>query len=111
MNSMPARSAICASRTQSVQLPDHRSGTVVTARPEEQLAPNRPSLSRLALPIAARAAASSLFVVIASEDPERMRYVSSEVLGKAMLLKDRLDLPLTCAAAAAVGHYVAAVDL
>jgi hypothetical protein len=38
----------------SDRLPDHRSGTIVTARPEEQLAPNKPSLSRLALPIAAR---------------------------------------------------------
>jgi hypothetical protein len=36
-----------------VPLPDQRSGTVVTARPDEQLAPNRWSLSRLALPIAA----------------------------------------------------------
>src|SRR5438132_254712 len=54
MNSMPASSAICASARQSGQLPDQRSGTIVTARPEEQLAPNRPSFSRLALPIAAR---------------------------------------------------------
>src|SRR5437763_15525199 len=54
MNSMPTRSAICASLTQSGQLPDQRSGTVVTARPDEQLAPNRPSFSRFALPIAAR---------------------------------------------------------
>ena len=36
-----------------VPFPDQRSGTVVTARPDEQLAPNRSSLSRLALPIAA----------------------------------------------------------
>jgi hypothetical protein len=35
MNSMPARSAICAGLTQSGKLPDQRSGTVVTARPEE----------------------------------------------------------------------------
>jgi hypothetical protein len=44
MNSMPARSAICASLTQSGQLPDQRSGTVVTARPEEQLAPEQAQL-------------------------------------------------------------------
>src|SRR5260370_24873907 len=54
MNSMPASSAICASATQSDQLPDQRSGTSVTARPDEQLAPNRPSFSLFALPIAAR---------------------------------------------------------
>src|SRR4051812_47413155 len=54
MNSIPASSAICASLRQSGQLPDQRSGTVVIARPEEQFAPNRPSLSRFALPIAAR---------------------------------------------------------
>jgi hypothetical protein len=29
----------------SGQLPDHRSGTSVTARPDEQLAPNRPICS------------------------------------------------------------------
>src|SRR5436309_7026540 len=54
MNSMPASSAIFARTMQSGQLPDHRSGTIVTARPEEQLAPNRPNLSRFALPICAR---------------------------------------------------------
>src|SRR5258708_36576999 len=54
MNSMPASSAICARRRQSGQLPDQRSGTSVTARPEEQFAPNRPSLSLFALYIAAR---------------------------------------------------------
>ena len=51
---MPALSAICVSLTQSGQLPDQRPGTIVTARPEEPLAPNRPSLRRLELPIAAR---------------------------------------------------------
>src|SRR4029077_16859484 len=54
MNSMPASSAICARRRQSGQFPDQRSGTRVTARPEEQLAPKRPSFSLLALFIAAR---------------------------------------------------------
>ena len=39
---MPAASAITASALLSVQLPDQRSGTSVTARPDEQLAPNRP---------------------------------------------------------------------
>src|SRR5579862_6120490 len=47
MKSMPASSAICASRLQSGQLPDQRSGTMVTARPDEQLAPNRPICSLL----------------------------------------------------------------
>src|SRR5437868_6117174 len=54
MNSMPASSAIRARERQSAQLPDQRSGTRVTARPDEQLAPNRPSLSRFRLYIAAR---------------------------------------------------------
>src|ERR1700719_2642796 len=54
MTSMPACPAICASLTQSGQLPDQRSGTLVTARPDEQLAPKRPNFSRLVLPIAAR---------------------------------------------------------
>src|SRR5579863_3454457 len=47
MKSMPASSAICARRLQSGQLPDQRSGTKVTARPDEQLAPNRPICSLL----------------------------------------------------------------
>ena len=42
---MPASSAICASRRLSSQVPDQRSGTLVTARPEEQLAPNSPIFS------------------------------------------------------------------
>src|ERR1700681_1746115 len=47
MKSMPASSAICARRLQSGQLPDQRSGTRVTARPDEQFAPNRPICSLL----------------------------------------------------------------
>jgi hypothetical protein len=34
--------------------PDQRSGAVVTARPEEQMAPKRIQLERSALPVAAR---------------------------------------------------------
>src|SRR5579871_5930265 len=44
---MPASSAMIASRLLSGQLPDQRSGTSVTARPDEQLAPNRPICSLL----------------------------------------------------------------
>src|SRR5712691_6384189 len=47
MKSMPASSAMPASLRLSGQVPDQRSGTLVTLRPEEQLAPNSPSLSRL----------------------------------------------------------------
>jgi hypothetical protein len=45
MKSMPASSAIFTSARLSGQLPDQRSGTFVTARPDEQLAPNSPILS------------------------------------------------------------------
>src|SRR6266542_3790211 len=51
---MPASSAIWASRTLSSQLPDQRSGALVTKRPEEQLTPKKPSFSRFALYIAIR---------------------------------------------------------
>src|SRR5262245_40423289 len=51
---MPAASAIRASLRLSGQLPDQRSGTRVTARPDEQLAPNSPILNLLALCIAMR---------------------------------------------------------
>ena len=43
---MPAASAIRASATLSRQLACQRSGTIVTARPDEQFAPNRPILRR-----------------------------------------------------------------
>src|SRR5271155_771750 len=46
---MPASSAITASFLLSGQLPDQRSGTSVTARPDEQLEPNRPICSLLLL--------------------------------------------------------------
>ena len=49
MKSMPASSAMRASRRLSAQLPDHLSGTVVITRPEEQFEPNKPILSLLAL--------------------------------------------------------------
>src|SRR5215475_10338161 len=51
---MPASSAMRASLTLSGQLPDQRSATLVTARPDEQLAPNRPILSALPLYMAVR---------------------------------------------------------
>src|ERR671911_3233098 len=54
MKSMPAWSAMRASFRQSGQLADHRSGTVVAERPDEQLAPKMPIFSALALYIAAR---------------------------------------------------------
>ena len=46
---MPASSAMRASRRLSGQLPVHRSGTLVTARPDEQFDPNKPILSLLVL--------------------------------------------------------------
>src|SRR4051794_22437366 len=45
MKSMPASSAIFTSARLSSQVPDQRSGTLVTARPDEQLAPNSPIFS------------------------------------------------------------------
>ena len=56
MKSMPASSAMRTSLRLSGQLPDQRSGTRVTARPEEQFAPNKPILSLLALYIDRRSA-------------------------------------------------------
>src|SRR5262245_26270456 len=51
---MAAASAIRASLRLSGQLPDQRSGTSVTARPDEQFAPNKPILSLFELYIAMR---------------------------------------------------------
>ena len=51
---MPASSAIRASARLSSQLPVQRSGTMVTARPDEQFEPNRPIFSALSLYIAMR---------------------------------------------------------
>jgi hypothetical protein len=52
--SRPASSANFASARQSGQLADHRSGTLVAERPDEQLAPNNPILSALPLYMAMR---------------------------------------------------------
>jgi hypothetical protein len=54
MKSMPASSAMRARRAQSGQLADQRSGTLVAERPDEQLAPNTPIFSALALYMAMR---------------------------------------------------------
>src|SRR5262249_44351008 len=54
MKSMPASSAMRARRRQSGQLADHRSGTLVAERPDEQLAPKIPIFSALALYMAMR---------------------------------------------------------
>ena len=54
MKSMPASSAMRARRTQSGQLADQRSGTLVAERPDEQLAPKMPIFSALALYMAMR---------------------------------------------------------
>src|SRR5579883_755103 len=54
--SMPASSAIWARRTLSSQLPDHRSGALVTNRPEEQFGPKKPSFSLLRPYMATRSA-------------------------------------------------------
>src|SRR6266404_7505328 len=49
-----AASAMRARRRQSGQLADHRSGTLVAERPDEQLAPKMPIFSALALYMAMR---------------------------------------------------------
>src|SRR5919106_1197220 len=61
----PTWSAIRARRRLSGQEPDQRSGTSVTARPEEQFAPNRPILSLLPLCRAMR----SCKVILRSDTP------------------------------------------
>src|SRR6202161_1800509 len=53
---MPASSAMTASFLLSGQLPDQRSGTSVTARPDEQFGPNRPICNLLPEYIDRRAA-------------------------------------------------------
>src|SRR3954467_7906262 len=54
MKSMPPSPARGASRRQSGQLADQRSGTLVAERPDEQLAPKMPILRALELYIATR---------------------------------------------------------
>ena len=54
MKSMPASSAMRASRRQSGQLADQRSGTLVAERPDEQFAPKIPIFSALSLYMAMR---------------------------------------------------------
>src|ERR1700745_2189099 len=54
MTSSAVSPASFASLRQSGQLADHRSGTLVAERPDEQLAPNNPILSALPLYMAMR---------------------------------------------------------
>ena len=70
MKSIPAASAILASRRQSAQSAVQRSGTLVAERPDEQLAPNSPIFNALALYMAARCCidgmrASTAFLLLA----------------------------------------------
>src|SRR5215813_4235946 len=67
MNSMPNSSAMRAKRRQSGQLPDQRSAVSVTARPDEQLAPNSPNFSRLRLPICVRSACVTVPGILTSQ--------------------------------------------
>src|ERR1700722_4241083 len=55
---MPPASAIFASAKLSRQLAVQRSGTIVPARPDEQFAPNSPTLKALSLYIVLRPAAT-----------------------------------------------------
>src|SRR5262249_60460899 len=75
---MPALSAMRASLTLSAQLPDQRSGTRVTARPDEQLAPNRPILSALPLYMAVRCCMET---VGASTDPSHHHVAPQPLTG------------------------------
>src|SRR5215207_6305820 len=76
---MPASSPIRASARQSGQLADHRSGTLVAERPDEQLKPNRPSFSALALCIARR----SLMDAAGRSSKAELRYVFQHKLAAA----------------------------
>src|SRR5262245_37774569 len=58
MKSIPRSSARRASARQSGQLADHRSGTLVAERPDEQFAPNTPIFSALPLYMAMRSASA-----------------------------------------------------
>src|SRR5215467_9997121 len=81
---MPTSSAIRASLRLSGQLPDQRSGTRVTARPDEQFAPNKPILSLFALCIDMRScrdgAGASTVPPEASFDLPSMNQASSWTL-------------------------------
>src|SRR5689334_18335721 len=57
---MPASSDMRARRRLSGHEPDQRSGTSVTARPDEQFGPNKPILSALALYMLARSRMDAL---------------------------------------------------
>jgi len=60
---MPASSAMRAIFRQSGQVASQRSGTKVAVRADEQLAPNKPILSALALCISSRSRCAPSFAV------------------------------------------------
>src|SRR5215813_13364499 len=106
MKSMPASSAMRARRRQSGQLADHRSGTLVAERPDEQLAPKIPIFSALALYMAMRsridAERGDQLVDIAALDRRRLgqdgndvvriRSVETAVLERAIIKADGTDV-------------------
>ncbi len=77
---MPASSAICASRRLSAQVPDQRSGTLVTARPDEQFAPNSPIFS--ALPPASRLRCGNDEFAFGTIIPQAWRKLAGPITGR-----------------------------
>src|SRR5215813_1062558 len=103
MKSIPALSAIHASRRQSGQLAVQRSATLVAERPDEQLAPNSPILSALPLYMAMRfdmdalrastAFSPAMGIIIAAmvapiKRSDELRAATNEILAR-----DFLDAP------------------
>src|SRR5262245_12456815 len=66
---MPSSSALRASLRLSAQLPVQRSATVVTARPDEQFAPNKPIFSRLPLYIVTRSRMEAVRAITVPSSP------------------------------------------
>src|SRR3954462_5752393 len=83
---MPASSAISASRRLSAQVPDQRSGTLVTARPDEQFAPNSPIFN--ALPPASRLRCGNVEFAIGTIIPQAWRKAGRVPLPDGSVLGD-----------------------
>src|SRR5215813_8492323 len=104
MKSIPAASAMRARRRQSAQLASQRSGTLVAERPEEQFAPNTPTLSVFALYMPRRSRIDPLRIAIwlslgSGERTSAFDHIQhSRTLGRQMSRRDTVRAGL-------VDHY------
>src|ERR1700719_1528722 len=91
MKSIPASSAMRARRRQYGQLADHRSGTLVAERPDEQFAPKITILSAVPLYMAMRSCINAVRANTASQLSHARALTRASIFFAIRLLVKRMD--------------------